>query len=110
VVTATRHAETLMPGPFKERVYRSQGWLSPVLLVGGRLLGTWSFQRRGRRLAVRVEPFGPLPGRVRDAAEAHAATLAALLDATAETSFAPPGASAAAGRQRGGAVGRTAPM
>ena len=35
VVTATLQAEHLMPGPFKARVYRPQGWLSPVLLVGG---------------------------------------------------------------------------
>ena len=39
VITATRQAEHLMPGPFKARVYRPQGWLSPVLLVGGRMEG-----------------------------------------------------------------------
>src|SRR6266511_3311681 len=38
VVAATRHAEQLMPGPFKDRVYRPQGWLSPVLLARGRML------------------------------------------------------------------------
>ncbi|MET0228238.1 MAG: crosslink repair DNA glycosylase YcaQ family protein, partial [Actinomycetes bacterium] len=39
VVTATLQAEHLLPGPFKARVYRPQGWLSPVLLVGGRMEG-----------------------------------------------------------------------
>ena len=52
VVMATRHAERLMPGPFKDRVYRPQGWLSPVVLAtaaspasGGRrpgAAGCWS--------------------------------------------------------------------
>ena len=31
VICATLQAERLMPGPFKDRVYRPQGWLSPVL-------------------------------------------------------------------------------
>jgi hypothetical protein len=72
VVTATRHAERLMPGPFKARVYRPQGWLSPVLLVGGRMEGVWRQEVKGRRVQVTIEPFaGPLPARVRRAAEAE---------------------------------------
>ncbi|HET9289969.1 MAG TPA: winged helix DNA-binding domain-containing protein [Actinomycetes bacterium] len=78
VITATRQAEDLMPGPFKARVYRPQGWLSPVLLVGGRMEGVWRQETRGRRMAVTVEPFaGPLPARARHAAEAEAERLAA---------------------------------
>jgi len=48
------------------RVYRPQGWLSPVVLVDGRVAGTWKHERKGDRLSVRVEPFGPLPPEVRD--------------------------------------------
>jgi hypothetical protein len=78
VVTATLHAERLMPGPFKARVYRPQGWLSPVLLVGGRMDGVWRQEAKGRRLQVTIEPFaGPPPARVRRAAEAEAERLAA---------------------------------
>jgi hypothetical protein len=78
VITATRHAEHLMPGPFKARVYRPQGWLSPVLLVGGRLDGVWRQEAKGRRLLVTIEPFsGPPTARVRRAAEAEAERLAA---------------------------------
>jgi Winged helix DNA-binding domain len=78
VITATLHAERLMPGPFKARVYRPQGWLSPVLLVGGRIDGVWRQESRGRRLQVTIEPFaGPPPARVRRAAEAEAERLAA---------------------------------
>jgi DNA glycosylase AlkZ-like len=78
VITATLHAEHLMPGPFKARVYRPQGWLSPVLLVGGRMDGVWRQEAKGRRLLVTIEPFaGPPPARVRRAAEAEADRLAA---------------------------------
>jgi hypothetical protein len=78
VITATLHADRLMPGPFKARVYRPQGWLSPVLLVGGRMDGVWRQETKGRRLQITIEPFaGPPPARVRRAAEAEAERLAA---------------------------------
>jgi hypothetical protein len=79
VITATLQAERLMPGPFKDRVYRPQGWLSPVLLVGGRMEGTWRQEAKGRRLLVTIEPFtGPPPAWARRAAEAEAERLAAF--------------------------------
>jgi len=60
---ATRHAANLLPGSFKERVYRSQGWLSPVVLVDGRMDGVWRHKRNGDRLVVEVEPFAdPVAG------------------------------------------------
>jgi hypothetical protein len=77
VITATRQAEHLMPGPFKARIYRPQGWLSPVLLVDGRMDGVWRQETRGRRLLVTIEPFVEPPARVRHAAEAEAERLAA---------------------------------
>ncbi|MDF2740825.1 MAG: hypothetical protein K0S88_2193 [Actinomycetia bacterium] len=89
VITATLQAERLMPGPFKDRVYRPQGWLSPVLLVGGRMDGTWRQERKGRRLLVTIEPFaGPLPAWARRAAEAEAERLAAFAGGELELSWA----------------------
>jgi hypothetical protein len=89
VVTATRQAERLMPGPFKARVYRPQGWLSPVLLVGGRMDGVWRQEARGRRLAVTIEPFtGPPPAWARQAAATEAERLAALAGAELELRWA----------------------
>lgn len=78
VVTATLQAEHLLPGPFKARVYRPQGWLSPVLLVGGRMEGVWRQEVKGRRVQVTIEPFaGPPAAWARRAAEAEAERLAA---------------------------------
>jgi len=79
VVAATKHAARLMPGDFTDRVYRAQGWLSPVLLVDGWMAGVWSHERRGDRVRVRLEPFGELPERVHRAAVAEAERLAAFL-------------------------------
>jgi DNA glycosylase AlkZ-like len=89
VITATLKAEHLMPGPFKARVYRPQGWLSPVLLVGGRMDGTWRQEANGRRLLVTIEPFtGPPPAWARRAAEAEAERLAALTGGRLELTWA----------------------
>ena len=90
VVTASRHAEELMPGPFKDRVYRPQGWLSPVLLAGGRMVGTWRQETRGRRLAVTIEPFTKLSATVRRHAAAEAERLAAWTSATLDLTWSNP--------------------
>jgi len=69
VIAATRHAANLLPGPFKERVYRAQGWLSPVILVEGRMDGVWRYERKGDRLVVEVEPFADLSPAARHGVE-----------------------------------------
>jgi Winged helix DNA-binding domain len=84
VVAATRHARQLMPGDFTDRVYRPQGWLSPVLLVGGGMAGVWSAERKGGALRVEVAPFTRLPARLRPAIEAEAERLAAFQNLAAE--------------------------
>jgi hypothetical protein len=81
VIAATRHAEQLLPGPHRDRVYRPQGWLSAVLLVGGRMDGIWRHERKGRRVEVTIEPFGRLAKGARPAAEAEAERLADFLGA-----------------------------
>ena len=60
VIAASRHAEHLLPGDFRVRVYRPQGWVSPVLLVNGRMLGVWRHHMKGSRVEVTIEPFDKL--------------------------------------------------
>jgi hypothetical protein len=79
VVAAPRDREAVLPGALKGRIYRPQGWLSPVLLVDGRMEGVWRHERKGERLAVRIEPFGEQPGWVRRAAEGEAERLSRFL-------------------------------
>jgi hypothetical protein len=61
VIGASRAAPAQLDPQHKARVYRPQGWISPVLLVNGRMEGVWRHERKGRRLIVEVEPFGRLP-------------------------------------------------
>lgn len=79
VVAAPRRGTPILPDAHADRVYRPQGWLSPVVLVGGRVAGVWRHEMRGNRVEVEIDPFTTLaPGDTR-AAEDEAARLAAYL-------------------------------
>src|SRR3989475_6750934 len=70
----------LVEGAHHSRVYRPQGWLSPVVLVDGRVAAVWSHERTSRRLQVRVKPFDPLSADVRGAVRDEAEDLRRFLD------------------------------
>jgi uncharacterized protein YcaQ len=101
VVAAPRDRDAVLPAAQRSRVYRPQGWLSPVLLVDGRMTGIWSHERKGDRLVVQVEPFARLTRAERAGAEAEAHALAGFLGGELELTF-----SSAAARLRGPAGGR----
>jgi hypothetical protein len=79
VVGSSYHAEQLMPGNFRSRVFRPQGWISPVLAVDGRLQGVWRHEMKGSRVEVAIEPFVRVPARVRRSAAEEAERLAEFL-------------------------------
>jgi hypothetical protein len=57
---------------FYKRVYRSQGWLSPVVLLNGRVAGVWSYKRQGKKLLLTVQPFQTMTRTVRLSLEQEA--------------------------------------
>lgn len=81
-VAASPHVSRLLPGDFRRRIYRPQGWISAVVLVDGRMMGTWTWARRGGRFAVEVAPFVKLPRWVTRAVEAEAERLASFAGGT----------------------------
>lgn len=83
-IGAARDAAALLDPAEKKRVYRNQGWISPVLLVDGRMEGVWRHEHRSRRRVVTLEPFGKLPKRARVELEAEAERLAAFLGGALE--------------------------
>jgi hypothetical protein len=88
VIGSTGHAELLMPGPYRGRVHRPQGWVSPVLLVDGRIDGVWRYQQKGKRLLVTIEPFVEQPTWAQRGAEEEAERLAAFLGGVVEVRWA----------------------
>jgi len=91
VVGASRGAAALLEPRHKARVYRGQGWISPVVLVNGRMVGVWRHARKGRRLLVEIEPFGRLPAWARTQVEAESERLAVFLDGELELNWRPKG-------------------
>jgi uncharacterized protein YcaQ len=88
VVAAPREETPVLAAEHRPRVYRSQGWLSPVLLVDGRIGGVWRHERKGGVVTVVIEPFGDVTEDVRAGAEAQAQRLAAFLGSELELSWA----------------------
>ena len=78
VIGSARDIAAILAPEYKARVHRPQGWISPVLLVDGRIEGVWSHERARGQLSLTVEPFGEVAGAVRDGAEAEAERLAAF--------------------------------
>jgi hypothetical protein len=79
VVCASRRVPALVDPKDRPRIYRRQGWVSPVLLVNGRMAGVWKHEQKGRSVFVEVEPFAKLPRWTRGAIAAEAERLATFL-------------------------------
>jgi hypothetical protein len=60
-------------------VSRVAGWISPVVVIDGRVVATWSYSVAKRILRVSVEPFRRLPPKALAAIRARAQELAATL-------------------------------
>jgi hypothetical protein len=61
------------------KVYRPQGWVSPVLLVNGRAKGVWSHVQSKNSLEVRVRPFSRLSSLVSSRLREEASDLGRFL-------------------------------
>src|SRR5262245_39468864 len=53
-VLGASRVEGLLDPAHKALVYRPQGWITPVVLVDGRISGVWKHTQKGRRLIVEV--------------------------------------------------------
>jgi hypothetical protein len=79
VVCASRRVPALLDPKYRQRIYRLQGWVSPVLLVNGHMVGVWKHERKGRAVSVKIEPFAKLPRWTRPHIAAEAQRLAAFV-------------------------------
>lgn len=79
VAGASRASAAVVDPVHRSRVYRPQGWISPVVLVNGRMAGVWKHARKGSRLLVEIAPFDRLTVMVREQLEIESARLAEFL-------------------------------
>ena len=71
-----------------KRVYRNQGWISPVVLIDGAVAGVWSHKLQGKRLRVQIDPFGKLSKSERAGIQREAERLALYYESVLEVRFA----------------------
>lgn len=74
-----RKTEALLPVVREALVRRTAGWVTPVVLVDGRVEGTWEIGQ-GAKGGIEVQPFGRLRGGATTEIKAEAERYAAFLD------------------------------
>jgi hypothetical protein len=56
-IALARHSQYILSKEFKDRVYRPQGWISPVVLIGGRMTGVWEYEKKRSQVIVKIDMF-----------------------------------------------------
>jgi DNA glycosylase AlkZ-like len=87
VIAAPRDCTRVIPDGTKKRIYRNQGWVSPVLLINGQMAGVWRHDRKGAKLLVKIEPFFKIPAWAKKGAEKEAERLAKFLGGSLELTW-----------------------
>lgn len=67
----------------RKKVYRDQGWVSPVLLVDGRAQGVWSHIQKNNELEVKITPFSKLSSQISERMREEASDLGRFLGCSA---------------------------
>ena len=62
-----------------KRVYRNQGWISPVVLLDGRVIGIWLIGKKGKSSSIEVELFEKVSKSLRSRIDQEAASLSTFL-------------------------------
>lgn len=74
-----KEREYLAAMEHRPKIYRPQGWITPVVLVDGRAVAVWEHARAGNHLQVKVAKFGSLSRRITASLRAEARDLGRFL-------------------------------
>jgi len=77
-----RDRDHLAAAQHRPKIYRPQGWVSPVVLVDGRVVATWKHTQEKNRLLVTVTKFESLLQQVVDKIQEEAQDLGRFLEVT----------------------------
>lgn len=80
IVLGTADKSWLIDEAEYKKVWRPSAHVEAVVLVGGRIAGTWRYDRKSKGLHVRVRPFSRLSGPVGREAEKQAEGIAGFLE------------------------------
>lgn len=71
----------------KDLVFRSGAWISPAVIVNGRIKGLWEQEKKRSLLRIKVDMFEPAPPEVVEAVEAEAESLGEFLGLPVEVAW-----------------------
>lgn len=89
VISAARHSQYILDAEHKAKVYRAQGWISPVVLVNGQIAGVWEHAVKRGKVTVTVSLFDKMSKAVQRGAEEEVARLGTFLGVESEVVYAP---------------------
>jgi hypothetical protein len=84
---AHRFKEHFLKPQFYKRVYRNQGWISPVVLINGEIAGIWTYKLSRKSVEIEIELFARLDLRTRKQIKERAGELADLFQSPLVFSF-----------------------
>jgi endonuclease/exonuclease/phosphatase family metal-dependent hydrolase len=84
---AHREKDHLLSTQHYKRVYRNQGWISPVVLVDGVIAAVWSHKLKNRNLLVEVQAFQKFSKPIKVAIEREAYSLAEYFESSVSLKF-----------------------
>lgn len=79
VVALPRSNDYFLALTHKEKVYRQQGWISPVVLVDGRIVGVWEQEKQKSKVILTVTLFEEGTKRVKDGIQSEAIRMGQFL-------------------------------
>lgn len=79
-VLGHRERDHLVSKTHHAKVYRPQGWVAPVVIADGRVVGVWSHEQQKDRLRVNVTKFGTLLREFRNSIDEEAHDLGRFLE------------------------------
>jgi len=84
---AHRFKEHFLKAQFYKRVFRNQGWISPVVLINGEISGVWTYQLSRKAVEIEIELFARVAPRTRLQIKDRARELADLFQCPLSFSF-----------------------
>jgi hypothetical protein len=74
------HLESVLPEQYKALVYRQAGWVSSVVLLGGRMVGVWEYEKKRSQIEVKVTLFDPPTKKLKKGIEAEAERIGSFIN------------------------------
>ena len=83
-IAVARHSDYLLPAAHKTKVYRAQGWISPVVLVDGHIVGIWEHALKREKVEVSITLFAKPTRAIKDDLATEAERLGQFLGSEAK--------------------------